>query len=163
MAWHSFITTSLLGRRVGLQTMSTTYTGTGASGRQPEFIVGAEDIRKESSTADSTGTYLKPYGISLLTTGLSADTTPVFRMDPPIPGVEKTIVWGSTTIMTMGSKIFVTNSTGGGAVFQTTSSSSNTCVASSVGNVMRLVGVTTALWAVVVGSTPSGFAYTTTT
>lgn len=163
MAYGNNISTTIFGRRMGLQTMSTTQTGTGAAGRQPEFIVGPEDIRKEVTTADSTATYLKPYGASVLSTGLSADATAVFRLDPPIPGVEKTIVWQSTTIGTMASKVFVTNSTGGGAGFQTSGGSSFTVVASSAGAVLKLLGLTTALWGVVNGTTASGFTYTTTT
>lgn len=163
MAYGNNITTTIFGRRMGLQTMSTNQTGTGAAARQPEFLVGPEDVRKEVTTADSTGTYLKPWGMSVLSTGLSADATPIYRLDPPIPGVEKTIVWLSTTIGTMASKVWVTNSTGGGAGFQTSGGSSFTCVASSAGAVLKLVGLTTALWGVINGTTASGFAYTTTT
>lgn len=163
MAWISKITTSIFGTRLGLSQVSSSVSGTAVAGRVSEFIVGAEDVRKESSTADTTATALKPWGNSLLTTGLSADATAIFRLDPPIPGVEKTIVWGSTTIGTMSSKIFVTNSTGGGAGFQTSGGSSFTCVASSAGAVLKLVGVTTGLWGVVNGTTAAGFAYTTTT
>jgi hypothetical protein len=163
MSWASKITTSLFGSRLGLQTLTTNVTGTGQAGRTYDVLVGAEAVRSDASTADSTATYLKPYGVSLLTTGLSADTTAIFRLDPPIPGVEKTIVWGSTTVGTMGSKITVTNSTGGGAGLQTSAGSSFTCASSSAGAVLRLVGVTTALWAVVNGSTASGFTFTTST
>jgi hypothetical protein len=163
MAFADKIVTSIFGRRLGLQQMSTTQTGTGVAARQPEFLVGPEDIRKDCSTADSTGTYLKPFGASVLSTGLVTDATAVFRLDPPIPGVEKTIVWRSTTIGTMSAKVFVTNSTGGGAGFQTSGGSSFTCVASSAGAVLRLMGVTTDLWAVINGTTAAGFAYSTTT
>lgn len=159
MAYETNATTSLLGRRLGLQTMSTTQTGTGVAGRRPEFVVGAEDIRKEVTTADTTATNLKPYGMTVLSTGLSADATAVFAMDPPIPGVEKTIVWRSTTIGTMASKIFVT----GSANLQTSGGSSFTCVASSAGAVLRLIGLTTSLWGVVNGTTGAGFTYTTST
>lgn len=163
MAYKTAITTSVFGNRLGLQALSTNASGTGLAGRTPEFLVGAEDIRKESTTNDSTATYLKAYGASLLTTGLSADATAIFRMDPPIPGVMKIITWGSTTIGTLSAKIFVTASTGGGAGFQTSGGSSFTCVASSAGAVLQLFGVTTGLWAVVNGSTGSGFTYTTST
>lgn len=163
MAWAEKITTSIFGRRLGLQLLTSSVTGSGASGRTADVLVGAEAIRVDCSTADSTATYLKPYGVSLLSTGLSADTTPVFRLDPPIPGVEKTIVWNSTTINTMGSKIWVTVSTGGGAAIQTSAGSSFTCVASSVGGTLRLMGVSTSLYAAMAGVTAAGFSYTTTT
>lgn len=154
------LVTTLFGRRLGIAGMSTNQTG---GLLQADFLVGAEDVQKLSSTADTTTNGLRAFGVSLLTTGLSVDTTSVFRLDPPIPGVEKTIVWGSTTVGTMGSKIFVTISTGNGGGFQTSNGSSFSCVASSNGNVLRLMGLTTAIYAVVNGSTGSGFGYTTTT
>jgi len=165
MSWANRITTSIFGSRVGLQNISTNVSGSLQTGRTFDVLAGAEAVRAGVSTADSTAanTSLAPFGVSLLTTGLSADTTAVFRLDPPIPGVEKTIVWGSTTIGTMGSKIWVTNSTGGGAGMQTSAGSSFTCVASSAGAVLRLVGITTALWGVVNGTTAAGFSYSTTT
>lgn len=163
MAYGSNILTQLYGRRVGLQLMTSAVAGFNAAGRLAEFLVGPEDIRKEVTTGDSTATALKAWGVSLLTTNLSADATAVFRLDPPIPGVEKTLVWGSTTIGTMSAKIFATISTGNGGGFQTSGGSSFSCVASSAGAVLRLQGVTTALYAVINGTTASGFSYTTTT
>ena len=160
MSYERLINTTLLGNRLGLQKLTSAIHGITAPA---EVLVGAEAVRGRASTADTTATGLAPFGVSLLTTGLSADTTSVFRLDPPVPGVEKTLVWGSTTVGTMGSKIFVTNSTGGGAGFQTSGGSSFTCVASSAGAVMRLMGVTTALWAVINGTTASGFTFTTST
>jgi hypothetical protein len=163
MAYADKITTMLYGRRLGLQLLTTGSAGIGVAGRTAEFLTAAEDIRKDSTTADTTGNGLRAYGFSLLSTGLSADATAIFRLDPPIPGIEKTITWLSTTVNTMSSKIFVTNSTGGGAGFQTSGGSSFTCVASSAGAVLRLVGLTTALWGVINGTTAAGFAYTTST
>ena len=163
MPYGNSINTTIFGRRMGLQVMSTNQTGTGLAGRQPEFLVGPEDIRKEVTTGDSTATSLKAWGNTVLSTNLSADATAIFRLDPPIPGVEKTIAWMSTTIGTLSAKIFVTNSTGGGAGFQTSGGSSFTCVASSAGAVLKLIGLTTALWGVISGTTASGFTYTTST
>lgn len=163
MALANSITTSLFGRRLGLQSLSSNQSGTGVAGRVPDFLVGAEAIRREVTTADSTATQLKAWGASVLSTGLSADATAIFRLDPPIPGVEKTITWLSTTINTLSSKIWITNSTGGGAGMQTTAGSSFTCVSSSQGAVLHLFGLTTALWAVIAGTTASGFTFTTTT
>jgi hypothetical protein len=163
MAYANTIKTTIMGRRLGLAEMSTNQTGTAVAGRTPEFLVGAEGVRAEVTTADTTATALKAWGNTVLSTGLSADATAIYRLDPPIPGVEKTIVWLSTTIGTMSAKVFVTNSTGGGAGFQTSGGSSFTCVASSAGAVLKLIGLTTALWGVVNGTTASGFSYTTTT
>lgn len=163
MAYGNTITTTIFGRRLGLQTMTTNQTGAGLAGRQPEFLVGAEGVRTEVTTADSTATSLKAWGASVLSTALSADATAIFRLDPPIPGVEKTLVWLSTTIGTMSAKIFATISTGGGAGFMTSAGSSFTCVASSAGAVLKLVGLTTALYGVISGTTAAGFTYSTST
>ncbi len=157
MPYNSAILTSIYGRRVGLQTLSSGQTG-GSRGPQ-EFLVGPAAFREEVTTADTTAINLQAHGITRLSSGLSADTTAVFSIDPPIPGVGKTVVWGSTTIGTMGSKIFLKT----GVNMQTSNGSSFTVVASSAGAVLNLTGVTTALWAVVNGSTGSGFTYTTST
>lgn len=162
MAFNNSITTMIFGRRMGLQSMSSNVSGTIQSGRQMEFLTGPDALRVEASTVESTATTLRPFGISLLSTGLSADTTAVFRLDPPIPGVEKTLTWYSTTIGTMGSKIFVTGSTGA-INMQTSGGSSFTCVASSAGAVLRMVGITSTLWGVINGTTAAGFSYTTST
>lgn len=163
MAYGNSILTTLFGRRLGLQALTTAQTGTGQAGRVPEFLVGSEDIRKEV-VSDTTGTYLKAWGASLLSTAnITGGTTGVFRLDPPIPGVEKTIVWQSTGAAAASVKTFVTASTGGAEVFQTTSGSTFTVIASSVGAVLRLMGMTTAIWAVVSGTTGSGFTLSTTT
>lgn len=163
MAYGNSILTTLFGRRLGLQSITTAQSGTGQAGRVPEFLVGAEDIRKEV-VSDTTGTQLKAWGLSALSTAnITGGTTGVFRLDPPIPGVEKTIVWQSTSAAATSVKTFVTASTGGAEVFQSTAGSSFTVIASSVGAVLRLMGVTTAIWAVIAGSTGSGFTLSTTT
>lgn len=163
MAYGSNILTSIFGRRLGLQAMTTAQTGTGQAGRVPEFIVGAEDVRKDV-TSETTGTYLKAWGVSVLSTAnITGGTTGVFRLDPPIPGIEKTIVWASTGAPATSVKTFVTGSTGGAETFQSTAGSTFTVIASSVGAVLSLMGVTTASWAVLQGTTGSGFTLTTST
>jgi hypothetical protein len=161
MAYNARILTSIYGRRMGLQNMSSAQTG--ATGFR-EFLVGPEDIRKEVTTADSTGTYLKSHGVSYLSSALSAvGTTVVFRLEPPIPGVEKTIVFGSTGAAAMSEKIFVTCSTGGGEVIQSSAGSTATVMASSVGLTVRLMGVTTGIWSLLSPTTAAGLALTTST
>jgi hypothetical protein len=163
MPYGSNIITSIFGRRLGLQSMSSSQTGSGASQRVYEVLEGPDSFRNEITTADSTGTFLKATGLSHLTTGLiTGGTTGVFRLDPPIPGVEKTLVFGSTSAGTLSVKMFVTLSTGGNEVLYTTAGSSHTVLASSVGAVARLVGVTTAIWASML-TTAQGFTLSTTT
>ena len=162
MAWQNYITTSLFGRRLGLQELSSNISGSGQSGRKYDVLTGAEDIKKDV-TADTTGTYLKPFGVSSLSTAnLTGGTTCVVRLDPPIPGVEKTIVWQSTGTAATSVKTWVTCSTGGGETIQSTAGTTFTCVASSVGAVLKLIGVTTSQWATH-AATAAGFSFSTTT
>ena len=48
------------------------------------------------TTTETTAAYMKAYGISYLSTASLTASTHVFRLDPPIPGVEKTIIIAST-------------------------------------------------------------------
>lgn len=150
---------TLWGRRLGLQWMPPAVSGSGrGAAEQPDFIVGAEDVRKNVTTNDSTGTPLRAYGISRLA-GTSAASTPVYQLDPPIPGVEKTIQFVSTD-----SAIYVKPATGG--FFTGTSlGSSAAAIRSSGGGTVRLVGISTADWAPinVSSSAVNGIAFQPTT
>lgn len=155
-SWKDKYTTSLHGRRIGLQLMSTAISG-GSHGFK-EFLVGPEDIRKSMSTADTTATAVPAYGITYLL-GTSAASTPVYSLDPPIPGVSKTIVFGSTDsalyIKTANAEYILGSSLG----------SSATTIRSSGGGVVQLVGLTTDQWgAINVSSTAvNGVAFQATT
>ena len=78
MAYGSGIVTSLFGRRVGLQTMSSAVTGATKSLPQ-EFLVGPECIRYGVTTNETTGTPMQASGISYLV-GTSAASTPIFQL-----------------------------------------------------------------------------------
>mgnify|MGYP000275789953 FL=1 len=67
MAWADKITTTLFGRRFGLQTMSTSVSGSGVAGRSFDVAVGVEAVRAAVTTADTTSSNLTAYGFSLLT------------------------------------------------------------------------------------------------
>lgn len=86
--------TSLYGRRLGIQRLSSA--ATGGSRGNPELLIGPEAVRMETSTADSTATNLKAWGVSFLAAS-SVGSSQVWTIDPPIPGVTKTIIFGSTT------------------------------------------------------------------
>lgn len=138
MAYGNYITTSIHGRRLGLQAMSSGEHG-GSHGRQ-EFIVGPEGVREGLSTADTTGTGVPAYGITALV-GTSVASTPVYQLDPPIPGVHKTIVFASTDsalyIKTINGEYILGSSIG----------SSATTIRSSGGGAVQLVGISTSQWA----------------
>jgi hypothetical protein len=141
MAWKDKITTTLLGSRLGLQTLSTVQSG----GRTPaEFVVGAEAVRALNSTADTTAANLLAWGQSVLTTAASSG---VYTLDPPIPGVTKTLVFNSSA--TSASPIYV--KTANSETFASSVMSSGTVLSSSANAISTLVltGISTAVWAVV--------------
>lgn len=146
MAYKTKYTTSLYGRRLGLQKMTTPETG-GQDGR--DFLVGAEDVRKDTSTAETTSTNLKAFGISVLTTVISSG---VFTLDPPIPGVEKRLVFHTTG--TGGIYVKTKN----GETFASTQATTTSVIASSqtAYAAVTLIPVSTAIWAVI-GSISSGY------
>jgi hypothetical protein len=137
MAYASKILTSIYGRRLGLQAMTTNETG-GSRGTQ-EFLVGPEGLRMENTTSESTGTNLKPHGVSWLN-GTSAASSAVYVIDPPIPGVRKLINIGTTA----NGPIYLR--TANSETFNTTLGTSFTTIKSSAGGFYELIGVSTAVW-----------------
>lgn len=140
MAYNSNITTSIRGRRLGLQIMSTAQTG-GSRGAQ-EFLAGPEALRVNASTAETTSTNLHPFGISILTT---ASSSGVYTLDPPIPGVEKSLVFHTTG----SNPIYV--KTANGETIGSTQGTTMTVLASSqtAYAAVKLLAVSTSVWAVV--------------
>lgn len=155
MAWQNLITTSLFGRRFGLQNLTTAQSG----GRLPaEFLVGAEQTRMGVTTTESTATNLLAHGVSNLT-GTSAASSAVYTLDPPIPGVMKYINFGTTA----NGPIYV--KTSGGETFNS-SQGTTFSVLKSTGNVagtVPLIGITTAIWGFLPGMSTASFALSTTT
>lgn len=139
MAYATKITTSLFGRRLGLQRMSTPETG-GSRG-PAEFVVGAEDVRRGVTTNETTAANIAAWGITRLF-GTSAASTPVYTLDPPIPGVRKGIHFASTD-----SAIYVKVGNGGAIAGTSLSSTGATAIRSSGGGYVDLIGLTTALYA----------------
>ena len=152
MAHENKITTSLHGRRLGLEQQSSAESG-GSRGTK-EYLVGAEALRSEATTAETTSTNLNPYGVSHLNSS-SAGSSQVYTLDPPVPGVTK-IIYNSTDatayVKTANSETIVSSK-----------GSTNTVVAMPVGGVsLHLVGATTAEW-LAFQSTASGIGFSTTT
>lgn len=157
MAYGNKVTTSLHGRRLGLQRMSTAETG----GSRDEFLVGPDDFRIGVTTAESTATNLKPFGVSA-DLGTSAASSAVYTLEPPVPGVRK-IIAGSTA----NGPAYV--KTANGETISTTVGSSFTTVKiSSVGGTFELIGLSTGRWLALgltsgTSSQASSFSLTTTT
>ena len=160
MSFFNKITTSLYGRRFGLQLLTTPESGSAAG--PIDFLVGAEALRAGVTSADTTGTNLKPFGISNLQ-GTSALSSSVYVLDPPIPGVSKFLVMGASA----NAPIYVR--TANSETIQTTINSSATTLKSTLGTgIAHLVGVTTAIWAALgitsgTSSNAGGFAMATST
>lgn len=155
MGFAARITTSLFGNRFGLQSMSSNVSGTGRSGNPPDFLCGPEDIRMAVTTSETTATNLAAWGVSYLT---SAASSGVYTLDPPIPGVRKTVVFGTT-----GATLYL--KTANSEVFISTLGTSMT-VAKSTQNAMaalNLIGLTTAQWGVSFGLSSASLSLTTTT
>lgn len=156
MAYADKILTSIFGRRLGLQRMSTNESG-GSRG-QVEFLVGPDSFRGEVTTGESTGTNLKAHGVSNLF-GTSVASTPVYTLDPPIPGIRKNINFSSTDsalYVKMASGCFISGTSLG---------SSAAAIRSSGGGHVELMGVTTVYYAALnVSSTAvNGVAFQATT
>ena len=164
MAWTDKITTTLFGRRLGLQTMTTSQTGSGQTGRTAEFIVGPDAIRWGTSTSQTTATYMPAHGVSVLSSATTPSTAAVIRLDPPIPGVDKTVVILSTAAG-VASTIdwIITASTGGAETFVSTWSSSFTVLRTTNPVVIRLRGLSTGMWGLANSSASFSQAATTTT
>lgn len=145
MPYGNNIITSLYGRRLGLQPMTTVATG----GQAPlEFLVGPHGLRMGVTTGESTGTNITAAGIHNLA-GTSAASSAVYTIDPPIPGVRVIINIGTTTdgpiyLKTKNSETFSISSSLG---------SSFTTIKSSVGGAYELVGRTTAQFIAFLGTT----------
>lgn len=140
MAYNSSILTSIYGRRLGLQNLSTGQTG-GTKG-PIEVLVGPEDLRIGVTTNESTGTPMNAVGVSYLI-GTSAASTQVFTLSPPIRGLRKNIFFGSTD-----SALYVKNSAGCSFAGTSLGNTGMTVIRSSAGGNVELIGLTTALFGV---------------
>jgi hypothetical protein len=155
MPYNTKIVTSLHGRRFGLQPMSSVENG----GKGPlEFLVGPDAHRMGVATDETTASGVGAAGISWLL-GTSVASTPVYVLDPPIPGVDKTIHFGSSDskiwVRTKNGEIIRSSGASTGATF--------TALTSSAGGTVRLTGLTTAIWLLQYLSTLGGVSGAATT
>lgn len=158
MPFNRFITTTIHGNRLGLVKPSSNATG-GVVGQGiggVEYAAGPDFLRHSGSSAASTGTDIRPWGYAYLPTS-SAGSSQVYIVEPPIPGSPPLTITGSTAaevyLKTKNSETLITS---GGSSFTVINPS-------SLGFAITLVAITTAVWAVINGSTAAGHAYTTST
>lgn len=143
MAYNDKIISSVFGRRLGLQPLSSGQTG----GNRADFLVGPEALREGVSTAETTGTEIKAHGVSFLN-GTSAASSSVYVLQPPIPGVRKTVIFSSaTTPQYLRTKNAETFRTSADSTIATVISSTLT------GAVVELIGLTTAMWGLLTNGT----------
>lgn len=156
MAYGNRILTSIFGRRLGLQRMSTAESG----GSKNEFLVGPDDFRV-AGTAETTSVDLKPFGISF-GLGTSAGSSAVYTLEPPVRGVRKVISGSSAN-----GPVYI-KTKNGEAILSTLGSTFTTVKISSLGGAFELVGVSTSQWLSLgltsgTSSNASGFGLTTST
>lgn len=159
MSWANLITTTLFGRRLGLQAMTSSVTGTGVAGRAPDFLTGAEQVRMGVTTAETTSVNAPAYGVSFFP-GTSAASSAVYTLDPPIPGVQKFLNFNSTS----QGPIYV--KTANGETFNSTQGTTFSIIKSTNNQVgvLHLIGLTTATWGLsAAGLSTATFALSTTT
>lgn len=140
MPYNSSILPSIYGRRVGLQELSSGQSG-GSKG-PGEFLVGPEDIRIGVTTNETTGTPINAWGLSNLI-GTSVASTPVYSISPPIPGIRKTVNFGSTD-----SALYLKAASGVSFSGTSLGSTGATVIRSSGGGCVDLMGVSTSVFAV---------------
>lgn len=138
MAHNDKITVSKHGRRLGLEIQSSAFSG-GSRGPQ-EYLVGPQSLRVDASTAETTSVNLYPFGISVLTTAVSSG---VYTLDPPVPGVNKQLVFHTTG----SNPIYV--KTANGETIHSTQGTTPTVLASSqtAYAAVTLIPISTAAWA----------------
>lgn len=147
MPYNSNILTSIHGRRIGLQRMSSGQSGAGVAGRVGEFLVGPDGMRMGVTTAETTGTQIPAYGVSFLN-GTSAASSSVYVIDPPIPGVLKTVVFSSANTPQY-------LRTANAETIRTSADSTIATVISSTltGAVVQMIGLTTGMWGLLTNGT----------
>lgn len=130
------IVTSLFGRRMGLTRQVT-------ADVDSEHILGVQGLKYPytDATSDTTGTDIKGYGITVVDT----TTDDTWLMDAPIPGVYKTLYFGSTSTGIRTIK----RDDGTWAIRTTASSTGTTIVVQAGGQSIVLLGLSTALYGVV--------------
>lgn len=147
MPYNNKVLTSIHGRRLGLQRLSSAESG-GSKGTQ-EYIVGPQAFREGTSTSETTASNVAAYGASLLME-TSAASSSVYTLDPPVPGVRKSLY--------MSSGVWVKTANG---AFYSSAGTTHTVLNSSNKTVLDLVGLTTAIYLLNTNGANPAFAVTT--
>ena len=140
MGFAKKITTSLHGRVVGIQSLSSAESGSG-NGVQ-HFIAGqVAGVRVEVTTAETTSRNLAAHGLSQFgTTSTGTGSSAVYTLDPPIPGISKFI---ALTCGASEGPIYIKT---GGPTIESTAGSTFQTIKLSTRQFVELIGVTTSRW-----------------
>lgn len=128
MPYGDRITTSLHGRRLGLQHLSSAESG-GARGTE-EYLVGPQAFRALATSAETTAANIPPYGVSH-----STEAAATILIDPPVPGVMKSLSLGSSVTAKLVNGAFISSA-----------GTTHTVIESSGACVLMLVGLSTAAY-----------------
>ena len=140
MGFANKIHTSIHGRVIGIQSLSSAESGSG-NGTQ-HFIAGqVAAVRLDVTTAETTSGKVKAHGMTAFgTTSTGTGSSAVYTLDPPIPGVRKLIAL--TCGASEGPVYFKT----GGPTIESTAGSTFQTIKMSTRQMIELWGVTTARW-----------------
>ena len=149
---QSYIT-SIFGNRMGLQRVTTSQFGstvgpqaTPAGRVSPDLLVGPA-IRRNVSTAETSGTSLSFHGVSWCSTALVAATTQtMYTLDRPQQGVKKYIAWGSTGTATNEVSVWASSDA---SITIWSSQGTTMCVMRSTQGfvgVTELIGISSVIW-----------------
>lgn len=133
MAFKDRLVETVWGRRFGLQKLSSVESGS-TDDEVKDFLAGPAGIRVDVTNPETTGVPLKAVGLSVLATASSG----VHELNPPIPGIFKTLV------STGGSTAYV-KTRNGETIESSRGSTFNTLQFVSAG-VALLQGMTTGRW-----------------
>lgn len=158
MSYGINIITSIFGRRLGLQPMSSAQSGSGRSGETPDFLVGPESLRMGITTG-TTARNLPAYGVSNVG-GTSASSSAVYTLDPPIPGVPVYLNFnssgnGPSYVKTANGELITSSQGTTFSVIKSTNGAAN--------GVLGLIGVSTSVYAALSGLSTATFSLSTTT
>jgi hypothetical protein len=151
MSFETRIHESIRGRNLGFEFISSATHGSTQGGR---MLVGPEALRAKNSTAESTGTNLRAFGHSVLNNS-SAGSSQVWMLDPPIPGVQKSVIF-NTTVNTQ----YLRASTDASITFLSATQGTTKCILSCTGTALglvNLIGITTAVWGILPANLSSGY------
>lgn len=137
----SKINRSIRGRDLGFQDLSSAESGSG-NGTQ-RFLAGTViGVRVDVTTAETTSANVKAHGLSQFgTTSTGTGSSAVYTLDPPIPGITKTIVLSCGA---SDGPIYI--KTANSETIESTAGSSFTTMKVSTRGKWDLIGVTTARW-----------------